>query len=143
MNINTESLKKIIENCFEHSDIELVLLFGSHALGNAHSRSDVDIGVARNKKLTIDEILDLKQRLSKALSSDDVDIIDLNAVSGTILKEALTKSLVIKNKRPALYAQIMRRMWYNQADEMRYFKRILQWRREKWLKSKETSLTKS
>ena len=50
-----------------------------------------------------------------------------------ILKQALSKGVLVQNLDKALYARLIIRMLYNQADMMPYHYRILRERRERFL----------
>ena len=107
-------------------------VFGSYASGKPTVNSDVDLSVAAYNKLSFTMLQELRQRLNDCLDRD-IDLVDLNAVSGLILKEALTTGKVIINKDPELYSALMKKMLYNQADMMPYYNRILKERREEFI----------
>jgi hypothetical protein len=52
------------------------------------------------------------------------------AVSGPILRQALSKGSVIINKAPRLLAGLIKKMWYDEADMMPNYKRIVRQRVE-------------
>lgn len=107
-------------------------LFGSACSGRMTASSDVDIAVAGKEQLTVEQRLDLSSRLSQFLGRE-VDLIDLNQVSGLILEQALCRSVVIWNEEPEIYADLLKKLWYNQADMMPYIRRILDQRTTLWL----------
>ena len=96
-------------------------------------RSDVDIAVAGGRVFSAEEKVRLSQALSHALKRE-VDLVDLQAISGLILQQALCRGLIVKNDDHALYAGLLKRLWYNQADMMPYVRRILEQRRDSWLR---------
>ena len=108
-------------------------LFGSAAKGRLTAQSDVDIAVASTKILSIESRCDLSVALSCALGRE-VDLVDLQAVSGSILEQALCSGRVLKNSDHDLYAGLMKRLWYNQADMMPYYQRIIEHRSKEWLR---------
>jgi len=114
------------------SSVELALIFGSMAKGSGHPQSDVDIALAGRYPLPPEKLVDLATRLTLALGRE-VDLVDLNAVSSAILREALTNGRVLLNKNPELFGAIIKRMWYDQADMMPYVRRILTERRKSFL----------
>jgi len=66
--------------------VRLAILFGSRATGTAHSASDTDIAVEFASRRPADAgyndtFLGLSADLSAALGTDDVDLVDLHAVS--------------------------------------------------------------
>ena len=73
---------------------------------------------------SFEERLDLQIALSRGLNYE-LDLIDLQAVSGIILKEGLCSGRIVVNKAPSIYAHLMKKMWYNQADMMPNTKMIL------------------
>ncbi len=113
-------------------EIKLCILFGSTALGKASSRSDVDVAIAAAEALNVDAYLELVEALSAA-TGRDVDLVDLSVSWGPILAQALSKGIVILNLDTALYASLISRMLFNQADMMPYYDRILRERRERFL----------
>ena len=112
-----------------HAYISLAILFGSHATGRATATSDLDLAVAAERPLSATEKMSLIDALALRFGCP-IDIIDLTAVSGPILQQALCKGRILLNKRPSLYAKLMLKMWYNQADFMPYYNRTLRSRVE-------------
>jgi len=113
-------------------EIFFVTLFGSAAKGRMTTQSDVDIAVASSRKLSIEESAQLVVALSCAIGRE-IDLIDLQAVSGLILEQSLCHGKIIKNNDHPLYASLLKRLWYNQADMMPYYRRILEHRSNHWL----------
>jgi len=107
-----------------YPDILFAAIFGSAAHNRLTPSSDIDIAAAGNRLLTYEEKIELSLALSRALTKE-VDLIDLQAVSGLILQEALCSGKIIFNRSPALYASLLKKMWYNQADMMPHTKMIL------------------
>ncbi len=95
-------------------------------------QSDVDIAVASRERLSVETRGRLAVALSCALDRE-VDLIDLQAVSGLILEQALCTGKIVKNADHDLYAGLLKRLWYNQADMMPYCRRILEHRSRRWL----------
>jgi predicted nucleotidyltransferase len=113
-------------------EVRFCTLFGSAAQGRLTAHSDVDIAVAAQRKLTPEDKVRLSQALSSALKKE-VDLVDLQDVSGLILEQALCKAVIVKNDDHELYARLLKRLWYNQADMMPYVKQILAQRSTNWL----------
>ncbi|MDS0301035.1 nucleotidyltransferase domain-containing protein [Halogeometricum sp. S1BR25-6] len=79
--------------------VQLVILFGSHATGTTHSASDIDIAVEFDAQRPSDPsyndiFLGLSADLSDTLGTDDVDLVDLHAVSPA-LAEAIFENGVL------------------------------------------------
>jgi uncharacterized protein len=106
-------------------DIYIATIFGSASKGNHKPDSDIDVAVAGDKKLSVERKAQLYLALSNALKCD-VDLIDLNQVSGTILKSALCSGEVVIKLSVPLFARILKKLWYNQADMAPHTKMIME-----------------
>lgn len=116
----------------EYPEISLCILFGSLAGQKETPNSDIDIAVASPKALNSSQ----KQALIEDFAikfGRPVDLIDLQTTSGTLLHQILTKGTLIFCTDHHLYAEIMKKMLFNQSDMMPYHFRILKERREKWI----------
>jgi hypothetical protein len=71
-------------------------------------------------------------RLSRALHRE-VDLIDLQDVAGEILQQSLCQGTNLLQKDAGLYARLMQRLWFEQAEVMPYRWRILAERRRRFL----------
>lgn len=107
-------------------------IFGSAAKGRLTDHSDVDIAVAALLPLSLERRADLLTALSRALDRE-IDVIDLQAVTGLILQQALCTGKIIKKTDTRVYAGLLKRMLFNQADMMPYYRRILEHRNRAWL----------
>lgn len=124
-----ETLREVLES---FGYLEIALLFGSVASGKAGSNSDLDVAVSAIDKLDLAQKQEIITKVGIAVGRP-VDLIDLQAQSGTILKTALTKGHLIFCKNKSLRARLVKRMLFNQADEMPYYFRILRERRHQWI----------
>jgi predicted nucleotidyltransferase len=123
---STEKLTQVMEN---HPQILLCILFGSVAEQRATFNSDLDVAVAGKNPLGVDE----KQTLIEELALEfgrPVDLIDLQTTAGELLHQILTKGKLIFCHDHPLYAEIIKKMLFNQSDMMPYHNRILKERRE-------------
>jgi predicted nucleotidyltransferase len=127
-----ECLDQIRSVLLEYPDIKLCIIFGSVASGRASTNSDLDIAVAGSQPLSQDLFIALMTDFSSA-TGHEIDLVDLTAATGEILKQALSKGVVLQNLDRNLYAQLIIRMLFNEADMMPYHDRILQERREQFL----------
>jgi len=109
--------------------LKVALLFGSAAAGRMTSASDVDVAVAADRPLPINDRFSVQAALSRELKRE-VDVVDLHKVSGVILAEAMTKGKAVLKDRD-VYAALIRKMWYNQADMMPLVRMILERRRRR------------
>lgn len=112
--------------------LKLALLFGSAATCNMRADSDVDIAVLFTSPMIPDDKIRLAQRLERELHKN-VDIVDLFALSGTILSQILCKGHVLIKDGPKDMIGLVRRMVYNQADFMPYVRRALIERQQRFI----------
>lgn len=125
-------LIKNIEKVFaEFPEVFFCSVYGSYAKGSPGISSDVDIAFA-SESMNPEKFLKLKKQLAINLGKE-IDLIDLNRCSGLILKEILCSGLIVLNRKPAFYAELIKKMIYNQSDMMPYYNRILHERRKVFL----------
>lgn len=124
-------LKKVEKVLTEFPEIFFCSVFGSYAHGNPGVSSDVDIAFAADS-MDAEKFLEFKKILTINLDKD-IDLIDLNRCSGLVLKEALCSGVIVLNRKPSSYAELIKKMIYNQSDMMPYYNRILKERREAFL----------
>lgn len=125
-------MKSIGEALSKFPQLKVAVLYGSFAKGSQTSKSDIDLGVAASQKLTIDELVDIQTALCSG-TSREVDLIDLNAAAGTVFKEALTQGTVLLKTDNEIYARLLSRLMFEQADFEPIRSRILEERRKKVL----------
>jgi predicted nucleotidyltransferase len=124
-----ELIQKVLRS---HPEVKLCVVFGSIAAGKASADSDLDIGVAAAQPLSADEYLELIEEFSSK-TNREIDLVDLTTASGPILKQALSTGIVMQNSDKSLYASLISRMLFNQADMMPYYDRILRERRSRFI----------
>jgi uncharacterized protein len=127
-----DSLREVL-NRFQN--IKLCIVFGSVAAGKSSSGSDLDIAVAGERPLSGEEFLELIVAFSEA-TNREIDLVDLTTATGLILKQALSTGVVVQNLDKNLYARLISRMLFNEADMMPYFHRTLRERRKRFLNGK-------
>ena len=112
--------------------VKIAYLFGSAAREQLTSTSDIDVAVAADTKLPLDTRLAIATQLSKALHRE-VDLIDLQDVTGEILQQSLCQGTKLLQKDVGLHADLIKRLWFDQTDMMPYRRRILAERRRRFL----------
>ena len=128
-----QTLQEMIRGVLRrYPDVRLCIIFGSAVSGKTSPESDLDVAVAADQPLRADRRLELTEAFSAA-ANREVDLVDLMAVSGPILRHALSKGAVVTNRDKDLYARLISRMLFNQADMMPYYDRILRERRTRFL----------
>ncbi len=130
--MNKELKSRVLSVLAEHDYIKIAILFGSHAQATEGSHSDLDLAVAADHPLTVDEKMKLMGDLTSA-TNHMIDLVDLQSVTGVILQQALCEGRILVKKNTLLYAGLIIKMLDYQADMMPYHDRILQERREIFL----------
>ncbi len=121
---------ELVKLLASQGDIELAILFGSHAAGTARPDSDIDIAIratdilsGRRKQQLISSIADL--------FGVPVDLVDLRVVGEPLLGEILKGRKLVGSSR--LYAQYVSRHLFDAADFVPLQRRMLKERRERWI----------
>jgi predicted nucleotidyltransferase len=122
----------IAEYLAGYPDIRLAILFGSLARGRARAHSDLDLAVAGSHPLLAQEKRTLIEGLA-LIAGRPVDLIDLRSVDGLILARVITTGKIIVCADRALYAALIKKVLFNDADMMPYHRRILGERRKAWI----------
>ena len=126
-------VKTIVLHVLEQfPQVQIAYLFGSAARAQLTSTSDIDVAVAADTKLPLDTRLAIATQLSKALHRE-VDLVDLQDVTGEILQQSLCQGTKLLQKDVGLHAELIKRLWFDQADMMPYRRRILAERRSRFL----------
>lgn len=95
----TESvLRRVSAALAEVAGLKLVLLVGSRARADAHAASDWDFAFLGTPEVDPDEIL---RRLSLAIGTDDVDLVDLAGASVLFRHRAATEGRRILGEKDA------------------------------------------
>lgn len=121
-------IKTVLRNLPE---IKLSILYGSSLNDLNNKINDIDIAVAAEKKIDYDLLADLQIALEKELQYT-VDLIDINTTNGPILQQILCNGEILICNDHNLYANIMKRMIYFQADMMPNYTMILKERAERF-----------
>lgn len=124
-----EVIRPVLER---HPEIRIALLFGSLAAGKGRRDSDLDLAVAAAQPLSADQKTALIAELAQA-TGRPVDLVDLRTAAGLVLKEALTTGLRLRVTDNALLAELVKKMWFDEADFQPYRRRILEARRKQWI----------
>ncbi|WP_347359207.1 nucleotidyltransferase domain-containing protein [Bdellovibrio sp.] len=134
MPLQTGDLETALQTFLQkHPSVAVLGYFGSYAKGHPRSDSDVDICLAEDRPLSTEKKIQYINELTLLLRKE-IDLLDLHTVNGVILKESLHTAKWV-HKETAVYAQIMKRMLFDQADFQPYYQRMLKAKRERFLKS--------
>ena len=124
-----EGIRSVLER---HPEIRIALLFGSLAAGRGRRDSDLDLAVAAGQPLGTDQKTALIAELAQA-TGRPVDLVDLRTAAGLVLQKALTTGLRLHVTDSALLAELVKKMWFDEADFQPYRRRILEARRKQWI----------
>jgi len=127
MAISYSQLQQILSG---YPMIELALLFGSQASGEATPDSDIDLALLCDIPLTSELKLELMGKLGEVFGRA-VDIVDLHNAPEPVLGQALKGRRLIGDD--GRYAQLLTRHVLNNADFVPLRERILTERREAWI----------
>lgn len=122
----------ITEVLARYPSIVIAILFGSLAAGHAHRESDLDLAIESVAPITPETRIQLIDDLAVALGRP-VDLIDLANTHNPLLQQILVHGQRLICHDRTRYAELIRRMVYEEADVMPYYRRILAERREAWI----------
>jgi predicted nucleotidyltransferase len=113
--------------------LELAIVFGSVARGDARSDSDLDVAVRYSRPLNPEQKLALISALGIA-SGRAIDLIELSTAGPVIAREALTKGKRIFGSDSDFSSQLSRTL-IDYADFAPLIERTLRERRDAWMKA--------
>lgn len=103
MVLDIVGLKYGIKKIAEANGLSLVMLFGSHARGRTHSKSDVDFAVMGQKPLSLKELADLTFLFSQLVKLKDVELVDLKSAPPLLLKQLSNEGILLFEKEPFIF----------------------------------------
>ena len=115
-----------------HPSVTMAILFGSLAAGRGRPDSDLDLAVSTTAPLTVVARVELIDELAAAVGRP-IDLIDLNQAHGPLLQQVLTTGRLMLCRNRTEYAELLRRLAYEEADVMPYYRRSLATRRHAWI----------
>ena len=111
-----QQIKKILQDFLsKEPDITLCILYGSTASKKLSSASDVNIAIGANALISPERLADIQLNISKLLHRE-ADITDLRRAQRPFLQQILTKGEILKKNNSDLHAQLLKQMWYFNAD---------------------------
>ena len=111
--------------------LELALVFGSVARGEAGANSDLDIAVRYGRALNAEDKLSLIRALGAA-SGRPIDLIDMRTAGPVVMREALVSGVQIFGSRDAFATQTSRTL-IDCADYAPLVERVQRERRDAWM----------
>ena len=100
-----DALRSVLD---EHP-VRFAVLFGSHATGDRHSRSGVDIAVEFEELGPGNDgynevFFGLGAEVSEALGTDDVDLLDVHGLSASLARSVLDEGVLLTGERERVKA---------------------------------------
>jgi predicted nucleotidyltransferase len=117
-----------------HDGVKAAWVFGSVARSAATMESDLDVAVLGDEPLPASLKMKLIEELAQA-TGRAVDLGDLQVTHGPIVDRVLHDGVRLFCDDMALYAELMKRRWFDRAVWRPYRRRILKERRERWIES--------
>jgi predicted nucleotidyltransferase len=106
---DTRALRDISEVCRRHFGLQLAVVFGSRARGDASAASDWDVAYRADDRLDREALL---LDLIRALDTDRVDLVDLERAGGLVRFRAARDGRVVFEAAPDAFA----RFWLEAVD---------------------------
>lgn len=108
----------LLQDICERYGLELVVIFGSRARGQARETSDCDVGVLRRKGIVpARDFLQLAYQLSQALSLGNVDLVDLRRASPLLRYEVSRWGKPVHQAEPSVFARFRVLAWKLYQDD--------------------------
>lgn len=114
-----------------YPEVRLAILFGSLARGQGRYDSDIDLAIDAGRPLGIEKKMTLTEALAEHIGRP-VDLIDLQTIGEPLLGQILKYGKRILGE-DRLYAELVTRHVFDEADFMPYHRRILKERRNAWI----------
>lgn len=98
--LSIEEIVERLEPLFGEECLQLIVLFGSHAAGRPHKRSDIDIAFLFDAPI---DVLSLTNRVIQLVHTDNVDVIDLRRASPLLKFSAVKSGRLIYERSPGIF----------------------------------------
>ena len=126
--IHIETITETLDNFLQkHPELQCCYLFGSAINNRMHADSDIDIAIAGTAQLSAEQKRLLREELENIFERD-IDLIDLHAATGSILRRALHGNCILCRNKNIRY-QLQKRLIYDQEDMQPIRNRIMETRR--------------
>ena len=96
-------IKRKLTPLFQEEALQIVLLFGSTALGRFHKRSDIDLAFLFDRPT---DIVLLTNKVIRLLGTDRVDVVDLRRSSPLLTYAAVSQGTLLYERSSGLFATI-------------------------------------
>lgn len=99
----TETDKRKIVEIAQKRGLALVVLFGSLATGETHTKSDVDIGFLSRRDIEYREAYAISLEFARIFRNPDVELVNLDNVSPELKREVAEHGIVLFEKRRSIF----------------------------------------
>jgi predicted nucleotidyltransferase len=123
--------EQLTEFLSHYPQIELAILFGSQASGNASAESDIDLALLADQPISADLKLDLTEQMGVRFGRP-ADIVDLHFAAEPVLGQVLQGTRLLGTDEK--YARLLTIHLINAADFLPLQQRILAERRRAWIR---------
>ena len=115
MEMDLLNIKKIAKS----HKLKLLVLFGSHANGNNHKNSDLDLAFYSDKKVDEEKLF---EELMSLLKRADIDLINLSKAHNHILRyEILSKGKLLYESEKGLKSRMESQSYFDYTDFKKYY----------------------
>lgn len=134
LSLDLSTITDVLKRYFAaQSELRFLTIFGSFADGRSHDKSDVDLAIDLGRPILAEELVTMAQDLGSQLGRE-VDIVDLYTSHGAVLEEAIVKGYPVIKRSPDDFARLLKKMWYDKADNGRMRELTMTLRRNLWQK---------
>jgi predicted nucleotidyltransferase len=131
--LTLEEIQTQLRDFFRNrKEYKLVGVYGSYSQDKAHAKSDVDICVAQERPLTLDEKIQLSTELNLLLQKE-IDLLDL-LQAGPVIKEEVLRTCVWIHKDSSFFASFLTRFLVDKEDFGPYYQRMLHKKQQRFVK---------
>ncbi len=140
--MNQELKGNLINWSEKRGDIDLMIIFGSRAKGRERPDSDLDLGIWRSSKWSVNFHRECVEQITWFMPTA-IDLIDLSKIDGPLLQEILCNGKKIFQKQDHLLGVLYVRLMDWRTDFMPAWENMLDQRRKRFLaKRKQPTISK-
>ena len=130
--MNQELKENLVNWSEKRGDIDLIIIFGSRAKGRERPDSDLDLGIWRSSKWSVDFHRSCVEQITDFLPLP-IDLIDLSKINGPLLQEILCNGKKIYQQKDHLLGVLYVRLMDWRTDFMPAWENMLDQRRNRFL----------
>ena len=140
--MNQQLKDKLVNWAETRGDIDLMIIFGSRSKDRQRPDSDLDLGIWRSSKWSVDFHRECVEQITSFLPAV-IDLIDLSKIDGPLLQEILCNGKKIYQQQDHLMGVLYVRLMDWRTDFMPAWEDMLEQRRKRFLaKQKQFTVSK-